>query len=752
MHKGGLTVIAWPDNRNGVTDIFFQLFNKRGQPFGTLGNIKVNDAEHGNVIPNCDVAMDGYGHFLVAWDAGSGSESHVYGQWYYANGRPKGGNFRIDEGAGAVQNGGVSLAAVDSGGVVAVWTDKRADANGDVMAQFFNRRGNPAGSGLVHPQSDSGQVYAAVDVSPKGDVWIVWQEGTGLTGNRIMASRFNLQTGPIGNPFQVAPRSDPAAISCLGPVVAVGSDGGATVFWITDYGDGKLRRQACKYDSGGNPILGPFFVDEDLKFGFVGELAVVPFDNGGTVFLWSANSAGDWNIYFRACNAAGEFSLPSMPINDTAGLQFGPNAATDGSGIIQMVWYDRRNGTDFDVYGTRLTTTRPMAFTAGSGFDGRVPLSWEPPFGGANPARYLIYRSESAEGEKPLLATVDLTTRPFPERMRDFIDFTAENGRSYYYSVRPDITGSLSATVGPVTPAAGGHVIRSVWCDGPPTVDGFLALGEWFDSTEIPISEPSGLSDAGLCVMNDADSLYIAVWDMNDTNAEPATTLGLLFDINHDGIWPASGPSDEGLWGVMPAGMGFLGYWGTYPDGLRGNSAVAVVPGHSAILGEGHPVHYECALPLYDSPHAFAPGGTVGFAVAVSDPGNFYAYHYGYAGEWPLGALWEAAETLGHLTLASGPDDVGAESDLPSGFALGRNYPNPFNPVTAVPFRIGRAGRVTLKVYDAAGRLTAVLADGRFSAGNHTERLDASGLASGIYVVRMEAEGFTASRKIALVK
>ena len=753
MHRGGLTVVAWPDGRNGDLDIYFQLYNRRGSAFGMLGNVRVNDDLHGNVTQKCDVAMDGYGHFLVAWDAGYGSESHVYGQWYYANGRPKGGNFQIDEGAGAVLNGGVALAGLDSGGAVAVWSDRRNNANGEIMLQLFDRDGNASASHRVNPASDSEKVNLAVDVSPGGKGLIVWQEGTsGLGGNRIMARRLDVESGPRGNSFQVAPQNDPGAVNCMGPVVGVGPDGAATVFWMTDYGDGVIRRRACVYDSGGTPIVGPFFVDEDDKFGFQGDLSVCRFDDGHSIFLWSGNAAGDWNIYVRSCDAAGVFNSASGPVNDTPGLQFGADMTTDGSGILQMVWYDRRNGVDFDVYGTRLTTGAPMALTAGSGFDGRVPLSWEPPYGGFNPTRYRIFRSESPTGVAALLATVDISARPFPERMLDFIDFTAENGRSYYYRVGTDIEGTMIATVGPVTSGAGGHVIRSAWCDTPPTVDGSLALGEWFGSTEISLSEENGTGEAYLCVMNDADSLYIAVYDQYDTNVEAASTLGLLFDTNHDGVWPATGPSEEGLVAVTPAGTGFLGYWGTYPDGLGGNAAVSGISGSSAVSNAGGVIQYEFSIAIYDPPVTFAPGGTVGFAVALSDPGNFYAYHYGYAGEWPPGALWEAAETLGHLTLASGPDAVDAESDLAADFSLGRNYPNPFNPVTTVPFRLARAGRVTLKVYDALGSMVSVMADGRYEAGSHAVRFDAAGLASGIYVVRMEAEGFTASRKIAVVR
>jgi hypothetical protein len=88
----------------------------------------------------------------------------------------------------------------------------------------------------------------------------------------------------------------------------------------------------------------------------------------------------------------------------------------------------------------------------------------------------------------------------------------------------------------------------------------------------------------------------------------------------------------------------------------------------------------------------------------------------------------------------------------PSGFRLLQNHPNPFNSETTVPFRLRDAGRVTLKVVDALGNEIAVLADGRYAAGNHSVRFNASSLPSGVYIIRMKADGFTASRKVALMK
>src|SRR5690606_20221048 len=56
---------------------------------------------------------------------------------------------------------------------------------------------------------------------------------------------------------------------------------------------------------------------------------------------------------------------------------------------------------------------------------------------------------------------------------------------------------------------------------------------------------------------------------------------------------------------------------------------------------------------------------------------------------------------------------VGAEEDgLPDGFALGPNYPNPFNPSTVIPFALDAAAAVRLEVFDAMGRRVATLVDG----------------------------------------
>jgi hypothetical protein len=89
---------------------------------------------------------------------------------------------------------------------------------------------------------------------------------------------------------------------------------------------------------------------------------------------------------------------------------------------------------------------------------------------------------------------------------------------------------------------------------------------------------------------------------------------------------------------------------------------------------------------------------------------------------------------------------------MPVGFALFQNYPNPFNPTTIIRYDVKQPGLVSLKVFDILGRKVTTLIHGTIQAGSHTISWDASGLPSGIYLCRMEAPGFTQTRKMMLLK
>ena len=84
--------------------------------------------------------------------------------------------------------------------------------------------------------------------------------------------------------------------------------------------------------------------------------------------------------------------------------------------------------------------------------------------------------------------------------------------------------------------------------------------------------------------------------------------------------------------------------------------------------------------------------------------------------------------------------------------ALGQNAPNPFNPLTEIAFRLDRNAHAVLRVYDARGRAVTTLLEGDLPAGDHNVRFDGKGLASGMYVYRLEIDGVAQARKMMLVR
>jgi len=95
-------------------------------------------------------------------------------------------------------------------------------------------------------------------------------------------------------------------------------------------------------------------------------------------------------------------------------------------------------------------------------------------------------------------------------------------------------------------------------------------------------------------------------------------------------------------------------------------------------------------------------------------------------------------------------------SPAPAGAAL-RAYPNPFNPMTNISFRVEKDARVSLRIYDVHGRLVRTLIDELMSAG--PKRLTWDGrddlgrsMASGAYYLRLQGGGTQVSRTINLLK
>ena len=91
-------------------------------------------------------------------------------------------------------------------------------------------------------------------------------------------------------------------------------------------------------------------------------------------------------------------------------------------------------------------------------------------------------------------------------------------------------------------------------------------------------------------------------------------------------------------------------------------------------------------------------------------------------------------------------------ANIPAEFALGQNFPNPFNPSTTINYELPASNFVTLKIYDLTGKEVMTLVNENQNAGRYTATFNGANLASGMYFYKITAGEFTFVRKMVLIK
>jgi len=112
--------------------------------------------------------------------------------------------------------------------------------------------------------------------------------------------------------------------------------------------------------------------------------------------------------------------------------------------------------------------------------------------------------------------------------------------------------------------------------------------------------------------------------------------------------------------------------------------------------------------------------------------------------------------TRGEITVGGGTG-VADQVAVVKEYSLSENYPNPFNPTTAINYTAPVSGHVKLVVYNTLGRVVNTLVDNVVAAGKHTVTWDGTNsagqqMATGVYFYTLETESFSQTKKMMLVK
>jgi len=109
--------------------------------------------------------------------------------------------------------------------------------------------------------------------------------------------------------------------------------------------------------------------------------------------------------------------------------------------------------------------------------------------------------------------------------------------------------------------------------------------------------------------------------------------------------------------------------------------------------------------------------------------------------------FWSDSFTVDLLTGISAK-----KTNIPNRYDLSQNYPNPFNPSTTIEFDLPKTSEVSLKVFNILGEKVATLLSGSLLSGSHSVEWDASNLASGVYLYRLQAGTYVEIRKMVLMR
>jgi hypothetical protein len=159
MDSYGNFVIAWQDNRNGMSNIYFQRYNSFGEAIDI--NTKVNYSPISPFQTSPSISIDSLGNFVITWQDPRSSNWDIYCQRFSSSGSERGSNTKVSDDARGFNQLDPSISMDSQGNFVILWEDYRYNVNHpDIIGQRYYVDGSPNGSnyrvvadGLNHNKS-----------------------------------------------------------------------------------------------------------------------------------------------------------------------------------------------------------------------------------------------------------------------------------------------------------------------------------------------------------------------------------------------------------------------------------------------------------------------------------------------------------------------------------------------------------------------------------------------------------------------
>ncbi len=716
----GGAIITWHDYRDKTTyDIYAQRVNASGTPLWTADGIAVCTAADNQFYPR--IVSDGAGGAFITWyDRRGGANYDIYAQLVDY----KGTILWTANGIAICAAGGdQQRPVIDSdgvGGAIIAWMDQRGGVYSDIYSQRVDGGGNIkwTGDGIALCAAFGNQYYPEIVSDGGGGAIVTWYDlRAGGADENIYAQRVNgygdIQWTGDGAVICAAANNQQE------PVIVADGAGGAIIAWI-DARDGLKDIYAQRIDNPGAVQWGDDGVQICTAAGNQTNPTIAPDGAGGAVITWHDYRNGGADVYVQRVSALGaaQWTADGVAICSAVHDQLTPAIASDGAGGAIAAWRDFRSGSDYEIYAQRV---KPPGFPGGSW--PRIEDVADVPADEGGWARLHVARSE-----------YDVA----------YVGPYAITGYNVWRLVSGGAAPAVLPSAGNMT-SLESHTVESFFT-APERALGLRFAGAAAAALGLP---PGTWESLGFHAAMQEEYYDFTVPTKTDSTSAGipletyVVTAHTTVPAAHVASEPDSGYSVDNLAPGMPEGL--MAEQSFEPEGLQLAWDAQVEPdlwhysvyrGTSAdfVPSEGNRIAMPVEVEYFDADWRW-------------DGGYFYK----------VSAVDRHGNESGLALIA--PDDVtGTDTPkAPDASYLAQNYPNPFNPTTRIAFGLSAPGHVSLRIYDAAGRLVRALADEDRSAGRYEETWDGRdsngrAAASGIYFYRLSAGSFVETRKMALLR
>ena len=624
------------------------------------------------------------------------------------------------------------ISTIPGGGAIAAWQDFRSSASvGDLYALRVDAKGNlpwPA-NGVAVCHSDSTPAVRGITCDPHGVSTIVWadlrHDAPGLYAQSLgAAGRIRWQSGgsPVVTNIPSIGQSAVAANTSFRAFVVWQDKRNGTDFDIYGvYADHNAELQA-----GSLAVT----VQNAPAFGAPGSNVNVALYDRSNVLLQARNTDLNGMARFDSVMADTAYSISVSDVPNTPDRLFGRE------------YWGSKSGLAVDVGDTTAVTfQRNMPYTSNIvvyNAETNQPLSGGVPFG--TEARVSIeITNPDVPGSTQQKVRCSLVLDRDKQPAYDFIDTSLAQTiavgakQTFDFTLLPSDSGAYFHVAGAQTELSGSYVQTE---------------GGMWGSIPALVVNPPPPGGVLITVRTDPAGRTFVVDDSTYTGARNFVWI----TGSHHTIGAPS-PQSPSSW------MRYR--WVQWSDGDTLLHAVTTPAGRATYIATFDTAYYLAATAgnggsVHPASGWFKSGSSVLITATPSIGWRFVRWvgagPGSYSGADTVASVVMDSAITESATFESTTGIAGLPGGIPTVFSLDGNYPNPFNPTTMIRFGIPTRSRVQLVVYSILGQRVAELINGDIEAGYHDVRFDCGNLASGTYIYRLTAPGFSQTKKLVLTK